>query len=242
MSFIFFLGWAQKIATAIYLISGLLSEREPLRESFRKNALELLSDMRTFSESAVVNEHQLARVRSVLEHTLSLLDVGARAGHISSMNSTFLKTEAESFMRDLTASLEDKEALTPIERSLKDSEAVAENPLFLQEARISYKGHDKGHHKGHVVIHTKTTPSPVFGEFKQMKGPIKDIFPATPTSADRKEKIYQIIKSKGSLTIKDIAGVAPEYSEKTIQRDLVDMVESGRLKKKGERRWTVYFV
>lgn len=75
-----------------------------------------------------------------------------------------------------------------------------------------------------------------------MTGPIKDIGQAVVSNKDRKEKIYQIVEEKGELTIKDIAQVAPEYSEKTIQRDLMEMVTSGRLKKKGERRWTVYHI
>src|SRR5262245_60861845 len=91
MSFIFMLGRSQKIATGIYLISGLFQEREPLREALRKNALELLSDIRTLSDSMLSNETIFTRVRSVLEHTLSLLELATRAGHVSSMNKDFLK-------------------------------------------------------------------------------------------------------------------------------------------------------
>jgi hypothetical protein len=85
----------------------------------------------------------------------------------------------------------------------------------------------------------------------QARGPIKDIqkdtFKIEPqkhvsNGKDRKEKIVNVIREKGEITIKDIASIMPDCSEKTIQRDLADMVLAGGVKKKGERRWTVYFL
>jgi predicted HTH transcriptional regulator len=127
-----------------------------------------------------------------------------------------------------------------LQQSLKDISAPQGLPKILlpkKSLRFS-KGHNKGQAIGHIRQETQT----VFGGFKRMTGPITDIAPPIASNTGRKEKIYQIIQEKGELTIKDIAQVAPEYSEKTIQRDLVDMVGNGKLKKKGERRWTVYYI
>jgi DNA-binding HxlR family transcriptional regulator len=49
-----------------------------------------------------------------------------------------------------------------------------------------------------------------------------------------------VIESRGGVTIKDIAGVLPGISTKTIQRELSSMIQDGVLTKAGERRWTVY--
>jgi hypothetical protein len=238
----FLLGRAQKIATAIYLVSGLFPEREPLREALRKDALELLSDIRNLSDNELEAERGAASTRAVLEHILSLSALASRSGMVSSMNHDFLKAELEAFANDINALSQAKKDSIPIEQSLKGTEAMSASALMLLKDPAFYKGHSKGHSKGrgHIVI--KRDSRPMFADFKEMNSSIKDIAVSAPSGNDRKEKIRRIIQEKGSLTIKDIAGVAPEYSEKTIQRDLVDMVESGRLKKKGERRWTVYFV
>jgi len=42
------------------------------------------------------------------------------------------------------------------------------------------------------------------------------------------------------VSIKEIAAVLPDLSSKTIQRELLSMVDDGLLIKKGERRWSRY--
>lgn len=56
----------------------------------------------------------------------------------------------------------------------------------------------------------------------------------------RRARIIKLIKDNREVAIKDIANHFPELSEKTIQRELVSLTESGVLKKFGERRWSRY--
>ena len=59
----------------------------------------------------------------------------------------------------------------------------------------------------------------------------------------RRELIIEYIKKHGEVNIKDIFSIqelSNSYSEKTIQRELIDLVERGVLKKRGERRWSKY--
>jgi DeoR/GlpR family transcriptional regulator of sugar metabolism len=62
----------------------------------------------------------------------------------------------------------------------------------------------------------------------------------TSNSNNRQELIYRIIKQSGPLSIKDIAQNVPGVSSKTVQRELVSLVQSGRLKREGDRRWSRY--
>ena len=57
---------------------------------------------------------------------------------------------------------------------------------------------------------------------------------------DRRKIILALIKQKSHLTVKDITKSIPSVSEKTIQRELLAMVEEGILEKHGERRWSTY--
>ena len=57
---------------------------------------------------------------------------------------------------------------------------------------------------------------------------------------DRRKIILALIHQKPFLTVKDIAKSISGVGEKTIQRELLSMVEEGILVKKGERRWSNY--
>ena len=59
-------------------------------------------------------------------------------------------------------------------------------------------------------------------------------------SNPRRETILKYIKNHGWSSIKDIAGILPEVSSKTVQRELADLVQNGVLKREGDRRWSRY--
>lgn len=61
-----------------------------------------------------------------------------------------------------------------------------------------------------------------------------------PSNESRRNLILSLIKQKGPLSIKDIAGAIPNVGAKTIQRELAALVQSGLLKKEGEKRWSRY--
>ena len=58
----------------------------------------------------------------------------------------------------------------------------------------------------------------------------------------RKQAIIKFIKDKKQVMVKDISFFIKDYSEKTIQRDLISLVKAGVLKKEGERRWSRYMI
>lgn len=61
-----------------------------------------------------------------------------------------------------------------------------------------------------------------------------------PLVKDRKQIISDVLKEKGQASIKDISEVIKDCSEKTIQRDLNEMIQKGLVLREGERRWSKY--
>ncbi len=59
---------------------------------------------------------------------------------------------------------------------------------------------------------------------------------------DRAERIKTVLEAKPQATIKDIAEVITDVSEKTIQRELNSLIEKGQVIREGERRWSRYSV
>lgn len=56
----------------------------------------------------------------------------------------------------------------------------------------------------------------------------------------RQNKILSFINERKSAVIKDIVSLFPEVSEKTIQRELNTLIASGKITKRGSKRWSMY--
>lgn len=59
---------------------------------------------------------------------------------------------------------------------------------------------------------------------------------------DRAERIKTVLEAKPHATIRDIAEIITDVSEKTIQRELNSLIEKGQVLREGERRWSKYSV
>ncbi len=57
---------------------------------------------------------------------------------------------------------------------------------------------------------------------------------------DRSTRIKTVLEAKPEATIKDIAEVITDVSEKTIQRELNSLIDKGQVVRQGERRWSKY--
>jgi len=103
------------------------------------------------------------------------------------------------------------------------------SPLFQEEPMLIQKD-------------IKKTYQPHIMSFKpQIKDNISSKIIFNERKSNRNEKIVSFMKEKKSATIKDISVLFPDTSEKTIQRELGALVQSGALTKRGNKRWSVYF-
>jgi hypothetical protein len=74
------------------------------------------------------------------------------------------------------------------------------------------------------------------------KSPLKDGLEAGGKKAldVRKQNILELLRGGVELGIAEIAANLPEYSSKTIQRDLVDLIAGKHIKRIGLKRWSKY--
>ncbi len=86
----------------------------------------------------------------------------------------------------------------------------------------------------HVVKERKQKPK----ERENISTPARENSPTT--SDDRRTRIKTILEAKKEATIRDIADIVTDVSEKTIQRELNAMIEENLVKRQGERRWSKY--
>ncbi|KKR45743.1 MAG: hypothetical protein A3G47_01740 [Candidatus Zambryskibacteria bacterium RIFCSPLOWO2_12_FULL_39_45] len=58
--------------------------------------------------------------------------------------------------------------------------------------------------------------------------------------SNRQSIIIEILKKKKEVIIKDIVEIIRNCSEKTIQRELISLIENGVVRRTGQRRWSKY--
>ncbi len=213
---------AERLAKALHLIAPAFSESVSLRNRIDAIAIGLVD--------AAVLTPGLARAalsRELLSLS-SVLSIARTGGLLSVMNTELITREAHILLQEV---------------------AVYEEPrLFLDESP-TLSGIAKDALKRDAVQSARVAESrpspqrqvPPAGS-KAAKGQlIKD---TTGTRAehikDRRESVMSVIRNKGSVSIKDISTMIRGVSEKTIQRELAVLVESGIVLKRGERRWSTY--
>lgn len=228
-----FYDHARKIVTAIYLLTDLLKDSEPIKWSLRTRVLDVMSFTGVLARSLgpSIGRGDEKDIVEQVNAVLSLLDVGVLSGLVSPMNHEILTRELKVFQENAVRHFHATEG----NQSLFTS-SLFSGFDFKREPQIS-QGHFKRTNtlpKGQMKITVRTDRN-VLDKPRQ-----KDA--NNGQQNERREKIVQLIRNRGSVMIKDISPEFPGLSEKTIQRDLLDLVSRGSVRKSGERRWTIYSV
>ncbi len=221
----------EKIVSAIYLLTSFLLDSEPIKWKMRNDATSLLSYSLSLSHQGHRNRTEaMSNFISIALETISLLEVAKISGIVSSMNYEILRFEIEK-----TIDLIDLK-----ERSL-NSQFLLSKSFFetddghsptQDKANASIADSDKRHSNGQVFLKDKNNESKANTAFN--KGH------TIANKNDRYEAIINLLKKTKEISVKDVSVVVSGCSEKTLQRELLGLVEKGVLKKEGERRWSRY--
>ncbi|MES2223699.1 MAG: hypothetical protein V4469_02065 [Patescibacteria group bacterium] len=227
---------ASKISYAVYVITDLIKDTEPLKWTLRKSATEMSALRNFFDEKSVFNN---------LEKTLleleAFLDLASFAKVVSEMNSALLQGEIRRLISDMRERAKEgfySPQLVPNFFDIPKPETFTIAPVspHVSESNFS-KGH-KGHVNNYDFYKKPERPQSLKKEFTEMSPKSQTEQP----KGQRRDQIITIMKEKSGvpISIKDISLKIKDCSEKTIQRELTSMVEDGTLKKTGERRWSTY--
>ncbi|MBP9852051.1 MAG: hypothetical protein KBC67_02195 [Candidatus Pacebacteria bacterium] len=237
---------AGNIVAALYIVSNVLPEGEPLQKEIRKTGLSILS---LANDIAGVKgesyDRQTNEINRAIKKVISYLEVGVTMFLISEMNFRILRLE----LMALGGSYDSRrEGLIDIESVLREGrEFTSKTPdssatVTAKDSPRESKGHIKDiktEPKRHspvvqkpMIINVLNKPlAPTFGS--------NTFFNDKPVD-DRKSKIIDSLKGKDSSTITDIKTDFPDVSFKTIQRDLQSLIDEGQIERVGERRWSIY--
>lgn len=222
----------EKLASAVYMVSGLFSDNEPIKWTLRKKVGELLSFILTYKDTPEVSRADFVyntKTRSL--ELISLLEVSVRGGLMSQMNFSILKQE---FM-NLVSILDSANSLSEggINEGLHKTFFEVNNGQLLDQKNVLTTGE-----KFYKKTETETIGHSM--SFNEIRDKNAVVIGDNVKKTNRQNIILGLIKKKKELTIKDIALVIKDCSEKTIQRELNSFIASGILKRAGVRRWSKY--
>ncbi|MFA6408122.1 MAG: DeoR family transcriptional regulator [Candidatus Paceibacterota bacterium] len=212
----------ERLAKALHMIAPAFAESESLRNRIDMIAIGLV-------DAAVLPP---STTRAALSRELlllsSFLGVARTGGLLSIMNADLIVREVHALLKEVAVYEEPR-------LSFDDTPTLA---TIAKDAQKRYSCHDS-----HAAANTHAAPNRTrkLSEVASGKGHVKDIRDiASSPVKDRQEAVLSVIRSKGSVSIKDISTMVRGVSEKTIQRELAALVASGVVLKQGERRWSTY--
>jgi hypothetical protein len=206
----------QKIAAALYLVTSHLSDTDPLKLTLRSHATLLMDTV------SVEGSHALA-----LKIT-DTMTVAVMSRLISEKNASIIILELRHFVT-LLASEGDTLTGSLLEHFDQSSDRYTETSASSKKTLSSTPS----------LRHFPVSSRSEIGASIAPKGSGQAVS-VNGTKSHRQEQILSLINDRKSAGIKDIAGLFPDTSEKTIQRELGSLVAAGRITKRGQKRWSVY--
>jgi hypothetical protein len=221
----------EKLIAAIYILTAYFSDEEPskwvLRNLFTRllHACLLLKSSSHSHSAKLINE-----IRGNIVEIISILDVVSAGGLISSMNVIIFKRELQILLGHISNIVLEKE-----KNENSTSEALGEKYIETKEETSSIKDKIDVLYDENELGDSKL---PIGLSEKDEK--LRDFSSVAVKRNKRQSIIVALIKKKKEIIIKDVSEVLKDCSEKTIQRELQNLVKEGIVKRRGARRWTRY--
>jgi len=231
----------ERIAAAVYLVTNNVRYDEPLRQRIRSIGHEMLTQVLALRSGFRSAGHErisglVAHVRELATH-VELLCV---AGYLSRQNATILVQAVDELGQFITSS----------QRS-----ALSEELSFQRDDFVPYSGKVDNRAELASERMPRNVPDERTAGFvnrrqrrasglKEERQGSENINAKRQKEAheERRRTILDILKRSGPLGIKDITSNIVGCGEKTVQRELLFLIQKGTVRKKGAKRWSRYFV
>ena len=227
---------SEKITSALYLVSSLIKDTEPIKWELRERGVGLLSA--AISMNGIEprdRNNDIHTFFSVSLEILSLLKLAHIAGLVSEMNHSILRNEIEGIVTLLKTKVFEDAARAGyvLSDSFFKTESSRTDEIPSQGTSLFSRTDTSSH------ISKGPSASPV-KQIKSERSEAKPKVAVKDKKDSRKAVILELLRKQSNLTIKDFVKAITDCSEKTIQRELLDLVDKGIIKREGERRWSTY--
>ena len=233
----FIFGKLERLAHAVVLILSQTGSAHPVVDRLETTVLDSVREA-----AAGASELEQSFLISILLEIVSLVRIASTARIISERNSAVLTDEYMALLQKLAQPsvqgmlLRTEDLLSEVEGESADVASLPSpiGSLFSNATNKMLPRPDKRHDDSQVQKNYKGQKT------AQLLSPSNYKASQASKHTDRSQRIVDIVTVKGVVSIRDVAGVITDCSEKTLQRELLSLVENGILKKEGERRWSTY--
>lgn len=214
---------SERLVAAIHLLTNHIDQNEPIRRIVRERSAMLLGDVLEIrDEMRTVGSQKVFSIEASVRHLISLVRILAVSGFVSFENADILTDALDdlgSFMETSRRSVL-SESIRFSRDDLMDVRDQIREPIKDTKDTISIKDNDA---------------------LKDVSTHVREVSHQKDNSMNRRmEGILEVLRVGTEMGIRDIVVNLPEYSEKMIQRELVELVALGLVKKVGLRRWSKY--
>lgn len=224
---------SHRLAAAVFMISNVIDQNEELRTKIKSLSLKLVSMAVNLKDINFLDARKLMTdiEKNSLE-LMSMLDIARVSGLISKMNGNILKEEFQSFVSELGKFTE----------RFENSKNVSVKSIFVKSSVPNIGGNLE-----ELNIISGATANNIYKDGQKStaengRGNGVKNCNGHKRKDLRKSTILDFVKGHGIVSIKDIATNITGCSEKTIQRELVSLINEAKIRKTGERRWSKYSI
>lgn len=244
----------EQIATALYLVSDTIETNDPIRHHIREKSVELVSSGKSMDLLSAIEKHfEFHAMKSLLGEVEACLSIAHMVGDVSKMNHTILTNESKKLIEAIDIVLSEERTNGFTNPTLMDD--ATSNFIFntFQDTPFVSETAESKHETPHTqppVSETQNkkilTDRPSAQTDTKSKGHTKT--KGTPDKSvtdmaihhNRRQSIIKIITQNKSASLSDIRAVIVDVSEKTLQRELVSLIDEGVVLKVGDKRWARY--
>ena len=224
-----------RVTEALYRVTDLFEQEEPLRWFLRRQAMEILDAIMKDNERVsfsrrIKNIDDISdRIARLVQH----LVIAKVQSFMSHFNFEVLKKEYQNVgeaIRVYRQMILGTENAPPSVESDSGSSAL--------EDTMTEESNGSAQKDSHILLEASSPYDVHLGQKKEQKKIRRN---SGLPGSERKKLIQTHLQEKGWLSVTDITkALGRSVSEKTIQRDLLDLVRHQIVQKEGEKRWTRY--
>jgi hypothetical protein len=227
----------ERIVCGVYMLSHFVPVSENLHTELKKTSHALLGHTSQFVSYQTPTLEVINRAHALFQHLSALLTLSYVEGYISQSNIELMKHEINYLHKNIQE-LASRPATDAGQLQFKAEQFVIAQPKVKKTTNQPARS---DHEQVHVSktsklrsVQISRTPKP------NLVVSVEKSVPKGEVLESRESRIVDVIRDKGSVSIKDISTSIFDVSEKTIQRTLQALIDKGQIKKEGERRWARY--
>ena len=222
---------AERIVAGLHLITSHVAVDEPLRIRIRSEGLELLTHaLQLRDELRSIESTRVGAFHASIRYLITLVRLLTAGGFVSFQNAEAVVSALDELGGFIGTS---------------QRTALAESIAFTRDDFVGPSGPLTPVQRRPLLKETKDTFIIKDGlnvSDSNMSFTKENVHTPVASWRDRSRSILDVLRSGSEFSIKEVCARIPDYSEKMIQRELAALVEAGKVKKEGEKRWSRYSI